>query len=127
MVLYHIFSTLDYPGNLVSHCGKSVGDVYRDLSDSVLREGSIEFSCLWHEGDHVCVACIRRARPLHPREIQVCRDVNAGQWAVLCDCGCVRPYGTTCGLIYDAKNVTIRIDGVDMTQDLSYEYLDRKS
>ena len=93
-MLFHINS-----GRKFSRCGLAIEDIYRDLGASVGLEVQIEKRPNWFMDDHVCLACVQRARPSSPKQIRACRDVAAFQWVVLCGCGGVRPHDQACGLV----------------------------
>lgn len=79
-------------------CGLPTEDVYRSESDHLATEAAVENAHRgWWEGDHVCLACVKKARPCSPKQLRACRSVNLGEWVVLCGCGGIRPHGKPCG------------------------------
>ncbi len=99
-----------------TYCGLDLEEVYRTLDQSLGAEVQIENRPHWFPGDHVCLPCIRRARPTVVKQLLACADIRPLEWVVLCGCGGVRPYGKPCGHV-DPQNPKRLYPPVDLYRE----------
>lgn len=78
------------------HCGLAIEVVYDMHKEHCTSEAAItsNYPFRYYVGDAVCIDCVRKCRL---GRFKACRDVTAGVWVVLCECGGVRPHGAPCG------------------------------